>query len=115
MLPGIDHILELAKTDPLFEDVPKSILVRSSRFVVETLRTDILLSKEGATEKKVSDVSVLEMVKNHVKKALSPNLIRVINATGVVVHTNLGRRHPSSSSIQTLVDHYWLMMSSETC
>jgi len=103
MLPGIDHILELAKTKPLFEDVPKSVLARSSRLVVEILRTDILHSKEDITEKKLSDVSILEMVKHHVKEAMTPNLIRTINATGVVVHTNLGRSLLADDVVENLL------------
>lgn len=103
MLPGIDHILELAKTKPLFEDVPKSVLARSSRLVVETLRTDILHSKEDITEKKLSDASILEMVKHHVKEAMTPNLIRTINATGVVVHTNLGRSLLADDVVENLL------------
>ena len=103
MLPGIDHILELAKKKPLFEDVPKSILARSSRLVVEILRTDILHSKEDITEKKLSDVSILEMVKHHVKEAMTPNLIRTINATGVVVHTNLGRSLLADDVVENLL------------
>jgi L-seryl-tRNA(Ser) seleniumtransferase len=103
MLPGIDHILELAKTEPFFENIPKSVLTRSSRLVVETLRTDILQSKTAITEQQLSDVSILDMVKRHVKKTMTPNLIRTINATGVVVHTNLGRSLLADDAVENLL------------
>ncbi|MBU2520633.1 MAG: L-seryl-tRNA(Sec) selenium transferase, partial [Proteobacteria bacterium] len=48
-LPGIDFILENAKKEPSFANIPKSVLVRSARSVVEDLRTDILNSDNNIT------------------------------------------------------------------
>ncbi len=50
MLPGGDNILELAKADPFFNDIPKSVLVRSIRTVVENLRTIIIDDKQDITQ-----------------------------------------------------------------
>jgi len=55
MLPGVDYILELSKEDPLFNDIPKSVLVRSIRSVVENLRTIIMDGEQDITETKFSD------------------------------------------------------------
>ena len=91
MLPGIDSVLEFAKTEPFFGTIPKAILVRSIRTVIEDLRTAILGDGQDVTEESFADALVLEKVKNAAQQAMSPNLIRTVNATGVVVHTNLGR------------------------
>ncbi len=90
-LPGVDHILEITKKDPFFEDIPKSVLVRSIRRVIENLRTNILQDKESLAEERLSDKRLLDSVKNYVSTEVAPNLLRLINATGIVVHTNLGR------------------------
>ena len=103
MLPGIDHILELAKSEPLFENIPKSVLTRSIRLVVEILRADILHGNTAATEQQLTDDAILEMVKYHVNKAMTPHLIRTINATGVVVHTNLGRSLLADTAVENLL------------
>ena len=90
-LPGVDHILELAKKDPYFTDTPKSVLVRSIRDVIDHHRTDIREGSRSLTEKILSDMEILEAVKHHVAAVMTPNLKRTLNATGIVVHTNLGR------------------------
>jgi L-seryl-tRNA(Ser) seleniumtransferase len=103
ILPGIDTILEMAKAEPFFENVPKSVLVRSCRSVVEELRADILGSKQAISEQKLIKSAIIDKVKNNVTKAMTPNLIRTINATGVVIHTNLGRSLLSDDAIGNLL------------
>ena len=103
MLPGVDYILELSKEDPLFNDIPKSVLVRSIRSVVENLRTIIMDGEQDITEAKFSDSVILERVKNSVKQAMTSNLKRVVNATGIVVHTNLGRSLLAKDAVENLL------------
>jgi len=91
MLPGIDHILELSKKEPDFENVPRSVLLQAARKVVEDLRAGILGGDQRPDENDLTGSPVLDKTKAAVGKAMTPNLKRVINATGVVVHTNLGR------------------------
>jgi len=103
MLPGVDNILELSKADPFFNDIPKSVLVRSIRTAVENLRAIIIDHKQNITETKLSDSAILEKVKNSVKETMTPNLKRIVNATGVVVHTNLGRSLLADSAVENLL------------
>ena len=91
MLPGVDHVLELAKSDPFFENIPKSVLVRCIRSAVENFRKAILDGDPDVTESDLADSVFLAKVKSSVHEAVRPNLRQLINATGVVVHTNLGR------------------------
>jgi L-seryl-tRNA(Ser) seleniumtransferase len=90
-LPGVDRILELTKTEPFFEDIPQSVLVNSIRASIENQRDRILQNDPGMSEDHLSEPGMLEEVKRCVAKTMAPNLRRVVNATGVVVHTNLGR------------------------
>jgi L-seryl-tRNA(Ser) seleniumtransferase len=103
MLPAVDYILELTKADSLFDDVPKSVLVRAIRSVVENCRMTIIDDQQDLTEADLSDANLLNKIKNRVKSAMAPKLTRVINATGVVVHTNLGRSLLSDDSVQNLL------------
>jgi L-seryl-tRNA(Ser) seleniumtransferase len=102
MLPGIDSILEFARTEPFFETVPKAIVVRSVRSVIEDLRTSILGGGQDVTEESLADSLILEKVKNAARQAMTPNLIRTVNATGVVVHTNLGRSLLADEAVENL-------------
>jgi len=102
MLPGVDHLLELTKTDVFFEDIPKSVLVACARRVVENHRTAILDGSPDITAKNLTDALTLAKVKGSVQEAIRPNLRPTINATGVVVHTNLGRSLLVSDAIENL-------------
>ena len=102
-IPGVDSILDVAKTDTFFDNVPKSVLVSSIRSVVEQLRTLILDDQQAITEAELSNSSVLDNIKKSVRKMMTPNLIRIINATGVVIHTNLGRSLLADDAIENLL------------
>ncbi len=102
MLPGVDYVLELSKGEPFFETIPKSVLINAVRSVIEDFRTAILADSQDITEKSLSDTLILEKVKEKVKTAMTLNLLRTVNATGVVVHTNLGRSLLSAEAIENL-------------
>jgi len=102
LLPGVDHVLELTKVDSFFEDIPKSVLVRCIRALIEDHRQAILDGDPGVTEQNLADSPFLEKVRNNVREAIRPNLRRLINATGVVVHTNLGRSLLPLDAIENL-------------
>src|SRR5210317_1914559 len=91
MLPGVDHVLELAATVPFFENIPKTVMVNSIRETLETLRNSILASERDIREESVSEGRIIELVKAVAKKTMALNLTNLVNATGIVVHTNLGR------------------------
>ncbi len=90
-LPGVDHVLELWDKKQPIEDVPRTVLVRSIRTTLDQLRTSILAGDESLSETMFDDDQLLPLVAQAVNKSMEFRLKRVINATGVVVHTNLGR------------------------
>ena len=102
MLPGTDKILELSKDDYSFENIPKTIIVNSIRYVVQNLRDTIQKDTQSIGEDDLSDSLVIKKVRDEVKSAMATNLTRLINATGVVVHTNLGRSLLSPDAIEQL-------------
>ncbi len=89
-LPKVDELLEDAEIKKLIEENSRKIVLESIREALDSLRSDIKngLSDEGLTNKidniNQSIAGLIEAGKEH-------NLIKVINATGVVIHTNLGR------------------------
>ncbi|MBC2714708.1 MAG: L-seryl-tRNA(Sec) selenium transferase [Desulfobacteraceae bacterium] len=90
-LPGVDHVLETAKQDPELRNTPRTLLTDSVRQVVDRLRKSILEDHQKMHETDFTDADILKKIKRVVKSAMSLNLTRTINATGIVVHTNLGR------------------------
>lgn len=90
-LPRVDRVLEAAAQDQDFNDQPKSVLVDSCREVIEGLRKVILYDHAKITAPDLEMAAVIRSVKAAVIRRMTPNLRRTINATGIVVHTNLGR------------------------
>jgi len=90
-LPGVDHVLEVWDKKQPSEDVPRTVLVRSIRTTLDQLRTRILAGDETLDETTFDDDQLMQLISQAADKSMEFNLKRVINATGVVVHTNLGR------------------------
>jgi L-seryl-tRNA(Ser) seleniumtransferase len=87
-LPGVDRILEISRENGRYNDVPKSVLVNAIRFVIEELRARIINNEASIS---IETQYILDHVRQKVEKEMQPNLRRLVNGTGVVVHTNLGR------------------------
>ena len=101
-LPGVDRILEWFKEDPFFSEVPRSIQVDAARSTIESLRVKILNSQAELPGEMFSQSSILQRIKTRVTSAMMPNLKQVINATGVVIHTNLGRSLLADEALENL-------------
>ncbi|UCD79282.1 MAG: L-seryl-tRNA(Sec) selenium transferase [Desulfobacterales bacterium] len=91
MLPAVDQVLVRCRNDPFFEDVPKSVVVNTVRQILDSGRSRILAADHHIAEESLSGSTLMESIKAAVDKAMTPNLRHLVNATGVVVHTNLGR------------------------
>jgi L-seryl-tRNA(Ser) seleniumtransferase len=101
-LPGVDHILELTKTQSTLHDMPQTVLVNAIRTTIESYRHRILSDDSKISEASLSDDQILDDVEHSAQKAMTPNLRRVVNASGVVVHTNLGRSLLAPDAIEHL-------------
>lgn len=100
-LPGVDHLLEMARADDFFSQIPKSVVLGSARAVVEGLRRQILNGREPDEASLLAE-RLLARLKARVRQAMAPNLAPVVNATGVVVHTNLGRSLLPRAALENL-------------
>ena len=101
-LPGVDRVLERARTVPFFENIPKTVMVNSIRKTLENLRNSILKANRNFRTESLSEDRIIELVELSVKKAMALNLRHLVNATGVVVHTNLGRSLLPSEVVENI-------------
>jgi L-seryl-tRNA(Ser) seleniumtransferase len=87
-IPSVDELLGRPRLLALAEKAGRSLVTQSARSVLADLRARLKKpSGEGS-----ADSGQLEMrVVAQVEAQLAPSLVRVINATGVILHTNLGR------------------------
>jgi len=86
-IPQVDEVLQWL-TDVV--DAPMFLAKQAVREELELLRQNILLGKK-VNKADFSRKKIIEQVQKRLLIKLGPNFKRVINATGVVIHTNLGR------------------------
>ncbi len=101
-LPGVDHVLERVKSDPFFEGVPRSVVTRAIRSCLDRRRQQIIAQKPERIAELVEDPAIVAGVKDLVRQALALNLRTVVNVTGIVIHTNLGRSLLAEAAIEHL-------------
>jgi hypothetical protein len=82
-LPKVDKFIEHRD----FQNLSKTVLLPILRDALEVLRNDILAEKISEVNSDALRQNILEQY----NKIMTPSLQKVINATGVIVHTNLGR------------------------
>jgi L-seryl-tRNA(Ser) seleniumtransferase len=83
-LPSVNSLLESDGVRPLLTRAPRGVVVDAIRRTIEAART----APESAPH---TDNDWARAVASSVERSLRPSLRRVINGTGVVLHTNLGR------------------------
>ncbi|MFZ3048574.1 MAG: L-seryl-tRNA(Sec) selenium transferase [Desulfatirhabdiaceae bacterium] len=90
-LPAVERLLEMAESDPFFTEIPRTVRLRAIRIAIDNARKSILDSSGTRTENQFSIDRMMAQTKHHVQVLMQFNLRRTINATGIIIHTNLGR------------------------
>jgi L-seryl-tRNA(Ser) seleniumtransferase len=102
-LPGVDRLLVQMQQDRAVHDLPKQILLCAIRDTLEKLRQTILTSDDAAELTEPNESAIIDQIVSYARKRQKNNLIRAVNATGVVVHTNLGRSCLAPPAVENLV------------
>lgn len=102
-LPAVDEILNQAPIQELLKVVPRTLVLHTIREELEGRRREILSS--SATAACLSEQSAEHLIRRIADQAKAKSrfsLCKVINATGIVIHTNLGRAPVSSRVLEHL-------------
>jgi L-seryl-tRNA(Ser) seleniumtransferase len=100
-LPSVDEVLGRARIISLMRTAGRALVTDAARAVLAGLRAQLKnAAHESAAEKAVTGLDGIEaLVVAEVESLLAPSLHRAINATGVILHTNLGRAPLSPAAI----------------
>lgn len=104
-IPGVDALVELPAFAPLLERAGRDRVVRALRGVQDELRAALAEPDDEVTPSpaEVEDPAwYAERVAAALDRADRPSLRRVINATGVVLHTNLGRAPLAAAALDAM-------------
>ena len=89
-IPSVDELLLQPRLAALSKRADRNLVVEVTRAALADLRARIA-GDSNWTAISVDSASVEELISDQVEKILSRSLQAVINATGVILHTNLGR------------------------
>src|SRR6266704_310646 len=89
-IPSVDELMLQPRLASLSKRVDRNLVVEVARAVLADLRSRIA-GDSNWTAVTLNAASVEELISNEVERILSRSLQPVINATGVILHTNLGR------------------------
>lgn len=106
-LPAVDELLREEPVAALLEIHPRELVVNSIRKELDDTRSRILEAREEASPPEREEI--VRAILRGVSEKARPSLRRVVNATGVVVHTNLGRSILPAAAIKQVVElseHY---------
>ncbi|KXG43230.1 L-seryl-tRNA(Sec) selenium transferase [Tepidibacillus infernus] len=95
-LPAVSTILQLPEVKKLIESSPLNLVSDIISKTIEIEREKILQSD---TPTVLSLSTILEKISHQYKRLTTPHLRSVVNGTGVILHTNLGRAKLSNESI----------------
>ncbi|RLB94125.1 MAG: L-seryl-tRNA(Sec) selenium transferase [Deltaproteobacteria bacterium] len=90
-LPGVDRLLMSPGLVEASADYPRNLILKAIHQVLDELRVRIRQGGSVGDKSGLDLESVSKRVLERLKCISRPSLKPVINATGVVVHTNLGR------------------------
>jgi L-seryl-tRNA(Ser) seleniumtransferase len=94
-LPSVEELLEQPVVSPWIVEFGRGLTLEALRFSLDQARAEF---------SQLNSVPSRETLLEHTHQALQawtiPSLRRVINATGVILHTNLGRAPLSKAAIQ---------------
>ncbi len=97
-LPSVDRLLGHSLVEPVVEQVGHDKAVHLARALLDEARAAI---RRGETPPAFDDLA--RVLADRLRAAARPSLRPVINATGVIIHTNLGRA-PLSDAARAAVD-----------
>lgn len=90
-IPSVEEIMQWSEVVALVKQFPRPLVVRAVRQVMHDLRQTILRLTEKSAKLDLSPPDLIVLIQEEVKKQSSLSLKHVVNATGVVLHTNMGR------------------------
>ena len=94
-LPSIDQLLQMATTQMLLKVYGRSLTIEALRHSLDQTRQTIL-NENGSPAR---DEDFIQSAHMWLEEVLAPTIRPVINATGVIVHTNLGRAPLSQNAL----------------
>jgi L-seryl-tRNA(Ser) seleniumtransferase len=103
-LPSVDRLLQSEQASQLEAAYGRPLTLQALRETLEAARAQ---GRDGGTVPNADQL--LQRAQERLESWLAPTLLPVVNATGVIIHTNLGRAplsHAAQAAIQAISQSY---------
>jgi len=100
-LPAVSALLEHEEVRDWLNGLPRAVVVASLQAAIAEAREAILA---GETTEPIDGPSLLARAEEEIVRRSVPSLRRVVNATGIVLHTGLGRAPLCDAAIEAIVE-----------
>lgn len=99
-LPSVDRLLTSPVALDLSQRYGRELVTEAVRTALDAVRTAVLAGKESVP----MNATIVQEAREWLEALVAPTLRPVINATGVIVHTNLGRAPLSPEAREAMQD-----------
>lgn len=100
-IPKVDNVLSLPALGALLATHPRPTVLAAVRNVLATLRVDAV---NGTMRESINESHLCSMIETELNRLVAPSLHAVVNGTGVVIHTNLGRSLLAKSACRQMLE-----------
>ncbi|MES2530326.1 MAG: L-seryl-tRNA(Sec) selenium transferase [Pseudomonadota bacterium] len=100
-LPSVDQLLRADASRTLLAEHGHTLVVTEARALLDALRRDALAGRLPSTD--VQPDAIATALRMRVQQRLAPRMRAVLNLTGTVIHTNLGRALLADAALQRLL------------
>lgn len=100
-LPSVSSLLERDEVRELMDEAPRTLVVEAVRDVIRQIRDGVT---RGEVQALPSECALFARLELEVERRNTPSLRPVINATGIVLHTGLGRAPLSDAAVEAIVE-----------
>ena len=100
-LPSVDRVLTHAAAAPLLERFSRPFVTETLRGLIDDLRQAIK-SGHNLPPDRLQDELIITDLEEKLGRASRPGMVRVVNASGTILHTNLGRALLSEAAAEAV-------------
>jgi len=102
-IPSVERLLQMPEAESLIMNYGRPLTLEAIRCVLDNLRGQMhATTSNGESPVSLDRTAILDLANEKLDEWLRPSLIPVINATGVVLHTNLGRAPLSRLAVEAV-------------
>jgi L-seryl-tRNA(Ser) seleniumtransferase len=99
-IPSVSELLESPPLKSLVNRVSHSVVVSGVRQFLDDVRTQVQTAAAGAHVPAPAELA--QKIADWIAKDQRPTLVPVINATGIILHTGLGRAPLADEAIEMI-------------